>query len=126
MRLNARQWFSPLYTADRGVRLAVSLAVAIAIPVGVLFLFQYRALASLESTSAVVLRQLSTDTVDNAARSIESALKEPHISVLLAIPQARVEPLDPGFVAPVPGGRRPAVRALARLQPAIRCPRHRR
>lgn len=104
MRLNARQWFSPLYTADRGVRLAVSLAVAIAIPVGVLFLFQYRALASLESTSAVVLRQLSTDTVDNAARSIESALKEPHISVLLAIPQARVEPLDPGFVAPVLAG----------------------
>ncbi len=104
MRLNARQWFSPLYTADRGVRLALSLAVAIAIPVGVLFLFQYRALASLESTSAVVLRQLSTDTVDNAARSIESALKEPHISVLLAIPQARVEPLDPGFVAPVLAG----------------------
>lgn len=104
MRLKARQWFSPLYTADRGVRLALSLAVAIAIPVGVLFLFQYRALASLESTSAVVLRQLSTDTVDNAARSIESALKEPHISVLLAIPQARVEPLDPGFVAPVLAG----------------------
>ena len=104
MRLKARQWFSPLYTADRGVRLALSLAVAIAIPVGVLFLFQYRALASLETTSAVVLRQLSTDTVDNAARSIESALKEPHISVLLAIPQTRVEPLDPGFVAPVLAG----------------------
>jgi len=104
MRLNARQWFSLLNTADRGVRLALSLAVAIAIPVGVLFLFQYRALASLESTSAVVLRQLSADTVDNAARSIESVLKEPHISVLLAIPQARVEPLDPGFVAPVLAG----------------------
>jgi len=101
MRLNPRPWFSPLYIADRGVRLALSLAVAVAIPVGVLFVFQYRAFASLESTSAVVLRQLSTDTVDNAARTIESVLKEPHIKVLLALPQARVEPLDPGFVAPV-------------------------
>jgi signal transduction histidine kinase len=101
MRLSPRLWFSPPYIADRGVRLAFSLAVAIAIPVGVLFVFQYRALASLESTSAVVLRQLSTDTVDTAARAIETALKEPHIKVLLALPQARVEPLDPAFVAPV-------------------------
>jgi len=101
MRLSPRLWFSPPYVADRSVRLAFSLAVAIAIPVGVLFVFQYRALASLESTSAVVLRQLSTDTVDTAARAIESALKEPHIKVLLALPQPRVEPLDPAFVAPV-------------------------
>ena len=53
---------------DRGVRLAVGLAVVIAIPVAVLFYFQFRSLNDLEATSAVVLRQLSSDTADSLAQ----------------------------------------------------------
>ena len=86
---------------DRGVRLAAGLAVVVAIPVAVLFYFQFRSLNDLESTSAVVLRQLSSDTADGLGKVIEEALKRPHISVLLGIPQSRMEPLDPAFIAPV-------------------------
>ena len=86
---------------DRGVRLAAGLAVVIAIPVAVLFYFQFRSLNDLESTSAVVLRQLSSDTADSLGKVIEEALKRPHISVLLGIPQSRMEPPDPAFIAPV-------------------------
>lgn len=86
---------------DRGIRLAMGLAIVVAIPVAVLFYFQSRALNDLEQTSAVVLRQLSSDTVDGLAKQIESALKRPHISVLLGIPGARVEPLDLEFIDPV-------------------------
>ena len=86
---------------DRGVRLAAGLAVVIAIPVAILFYFQFRSLNDLEATSAVVLRQLSSDTADSLGKSIEEALKRPHISVLLGIPQSRMEPPDPAFIAPV-------------------------
>jgi len=86
---------------DRGIRLALGLAVVVAIPVAVLFYFQSRSLRDLEQTSAVVLRQLSSDAVDGLAKSIENALKRPHISVLLGIPGARVEPLDLEFIDPV-------------------------
>ena len=53
---------------DRGLRLAAGLAVVVAIPVAVLFYFQYRSLSDLEATSAVVLRQLSSDTADKSPR----------------------------------------------------------
>jgi len=86
---------------DRGIRLALGLAFVVAIPVAVLFYFQSRSLQDLEQTSAVVLRQLSSDTVDGLAKSIENALKRPHISVLLGIPQARMEPPDLAFIEPV-------------------------
>jgi len=85
---------------DRGIRLAAGLAVVIAIPVAVLFYFQFRSLNDLEATSAVVLEQLSSDTADGVAKTIEEALKRPHISVLLGIPQSRIEPPDAEFMAP--------------------------
>ena len=83
---------------DRGVRLAAGLAVVIAIPMAVLFYFQFKSLNDIENTSAVVLRQLSSETADSLARSVEDYLKRPHISVLLRIPQARTEPLDLPFI----------------------------
>ena len=79
---------------DRGVRLAAGLAVVVAIPMAVLFYFQFKSLNDLEETSAVVLRQLSSDTAESLTRAVEDYLKRPHISVLLRIPQARTEPLD--------------------------------
>lgn len=86
---------------DRGVRLAAGLAIVVAIPVAVLFYFQLRSLNDLETTSAVVLRQLSTDTADNVTKAIEEALKRPHIGVLLRIPAARFDPLDLAAIDPV-------------------------
>ena len=86
---------------DRGVRLAAGLAVVVAIPMAVLFYFQFKSLNDIETTSAVVLRQLSSETADSLTRSIEDYLKRPHISVLLRIPQARTEPLDLPFIEPI-------------------------
>ena len=86
---------------DRGIRLAAGLAVVVAIPMAVLFYFQFKSLHDIETTSAVVLRQLSSETADSLTRSIEDYLKRPHISVLLRITQARTEPLDLGFIEPV-------------------------
>ena len=86
---------------DRGIRLAAGLAAAVAIPVAVLFYFQVRSLSDLEDTSAVVLRQLSSDTADSLTKVIDEALKRPHIGVLLGIPQTRMEPPDPAFIAPI-------------------------
>src|SRR5215213_7972802 len=86
---------------DRGVRLAAGLAVVVAIPMAVLFYFQFKSLNDIETTSAVVLRQLSSETADSLTRSIEDYLKRPHISVLLRIPQARTEPIDYAFVEPI-------------------------
>jgi signal transduction histidine kinase len=86
---------------DRGIRLAAGLAVVVAIPMAVLFYFQFRSLNDIETTSAVVLRQLSSETADSLTRSMEDYLKRPHISVLLRIPQARTEPLDYAFVEPI-------------------------
>ena len=86
---------------DRGVRLAAGIAVVVAIPVAVLFYFQVRSLNDLEKTSTVVLRQLSGDTADAIAKEIDQALKRPHIAILLAVTQARMEPLDLAFIDPV-------------------------
>jgi signal transduction histidine kinase len=86
---------------DRGLRLAAGLAIVVAIPMAVLFYFQFRSLDDLEETSAVVLRQLSSDTAESLTRSVEDYLKRPHISVLLRITQARTEPIDLSFIEPV-------------------------
>jgi hypothetical protein len=86
---------------DRGLRLAAGLAVVVAIPMAVLFYFQFRSLSDLEATSAVVLRQLSSDTAESLTRSVEDYLKRPHISVLLRIPQSRTEPLDVAWIDPI-------------------------
>ena len=86
---------------DRGVRLAAGLAVVVAIPMAVLFYFQFKSLNDIETTSAVVLRQLSSETADSLTRSVEDYLKRPHISVLLRIPAARTEPLDLPFIEPI-------------------------
>lgn len=87
--------------SDRGIRLAAGLAIVVAIPMAVLFYFQFRSLNDIEATSAVVLRQLSSDTADSLTRSVEDYLKRPHISVLLRIPSARTEPLDLPFIEPI-------------------------
>jgi signal transduction histidine kinase len=79
---------------DRGLRFAAGLAVVVAIPVAVLFYFQLQSINDLASTSAVVLRQLSQETADAAARNVEDALKRPYIAVLLAVPQTRNDALD--------------------------------
>ena len=86
---------------DRGVRLAAGLAVVVAIPMAVLFYFQFKSLNDIETTSAVVLRQLSSETADSLTRSIEDYMKRPHISVLLRIQQRQTEPLDLPFIEPV-------------------------
>jgi signal transduction histidine kinase len=86
---------------DRGVRLAAGLAVVVAIPMAVLFYFQFRSLNDIETTSAVVLRQLSSETADSLTRALEDYMKRPHISVLLRIQQRHTEPLDLPFIEPV-------------------------
>jgi signal transduction histidine kinase len=87
--------------SDRGIRLAAGLAIVVAIPMAVLFYFQFKSLNDIEDTSAVVLRQLSSETADSLTRSIEDYLKRPHISVLLRITQGRTEPIDLPFIEPV-------------------------
>jgi signal transduction histidine kinase len=86
---------------DRGVRLGAGLAAVVAIPVAVLFYFQFRSLNDLDATSAVVLRQLSSDTADSLTKLVDDALKRPHIGVLLGIPASRMEPPDPAFITPI-------------------------
>lgn len=86
---------------DRGVRFAVGLAVVVAIPVAVLFYFQFKSLDALEETSAVVLRQLSRDSIDSLAAEIDEALKRPHIDLLLRTNLGRLEPLDFTWLDPV-------------------------
>jgi signal transduction histidine kinase len=85
-------------TRDRSLRLAAALAVAVAIPVTVLFYFQFRSLSNLGRSSAIVLRQLSQESADGLTKSIEDALKTPHIETLLRITQAHTEPLDLPFI----------------------------
>jgi signal transduction histidine kinase len=89
------------FISDRGVRLAAGLAVVVAIPMAVLFYFQFKSLNDIEETSAVVLRQLSSDTAESLARAVEDYLKRPHISVLLRIPSGRTEPLDLPYIEPI-------------------------
>ena len=85
---------------DRSLRLATALAVAVAIPVAVLFYFQFRSISALSRSSAVILRQLSQETADGAAQSLQDALKAPYISVMLRVSQAQTEPLDLGLIGP--------------------------
>jgi signal transduction histidine kinase len=89
------------FISDRGVRLAAGLAVVVAIPMAVLFYFQFKSLNDIEETSAVVLRQLSSDTAESLTRAIEDYLKRPHISVLLRITAGRTEPLDLNYIEPI-------------------------
>jgi signal transduction histidine kinase len=93
---------------DRSLRLAAGLAVAVAIPVTVLFYFQFRSIADLGRSSAVVLRQLSHETADGLTKNIEDALKLPYINTMLGVPQGQTEPFnlaaisktfDEGFIA---------------------------
>src|SRR5581483_8144439 len=86
---------------DRSLRLAAALAIAVAIPVAVLFYFQFRSLNDLSRSSSVVLRQLSNETANGLAKSIEDELKAPHIEVLLRVAQGRTEPLDLPFIKDV-------------------------
>jgi signal transduction histidine kinase len=86
---------------DRALRFAAGLAIVVAIPVAVLFYFQFRSLNDIEKTSAVVLKQLSGETADVLAKSIDEALKRPHIDVILRIQSLRTEPLDFEWIAPV-------------------------
>src|SRR5262249_4461726 len=77
------------------------LAIAVAIPVAVLFYFQFRSLNDLSRSSAVVLRQLSNETANGVAKTIEDELKAPHIEVLLRVTQGRTEPIDLPFIKEV-------------------------
>ena len=93
---------------DRSLRLAAGLAIAVAIPVAVLFYFQFRSIADLGRSSAVVLRQLSQETADGLTKNIEDTLKKPYVNTMLLVPAAQTEPFnlaaisktfDEGFVA---------------------------
>lgn len=86
---------------DRGLRLAAGLAIVVAIPMAVLFYFQFRSLNDIEKTSAVVLRQLSSDTADSLTETVEAYLKRPYFGVILRVPQARIEPLDLAYIDPI-------------------------
>jgi len=85
---------------DRSLRLAAGLAVAVAIPVAVLFYFQFRSIAALSQSSAVVLRQLSQETADGMTQGLQDALRAPYISVLLRVGQVQTEPLDLQAISP--------------------------
>ena len=85
---------------DRSLRLAAGLAIVVAIPVAVLLYFQFRSIADLGQSSAVVLRQLSQETADGVTQSLQDALKAPYINVLLRVSQAQTEPLDLPLIAP--------------------------
>jgi len=85
---------------DRSLRLATALAVAVALPVAVLFYFQFRSITDLGDSSAVILRQLSQETADGVAQSLQDTLRAPYINVLLRVPQAQTDPLDLGAIGP--------------------------
>ena len=85
---------------DRSLRLAAGLAVAVAIPVAVLFYFQFRSIAALSQSSAVVLRQLSQEAADGMTQGLQDALRAPYINVLLRVGQVQTEPLDLQAISP--------------------------
>ena len=85
---------------DRSLRLAAGLAIAVAIPVAVLFYFQFRSIAALSQSSAVVLRQLSQETADGMTQGSQDALRAPYINVLLRVGQVQTEPLDLQAISP--------------------------
>ena len=84
---------------DRSLRLAAGLAIAVAIPVAVLFYFQFRSIADLGRSSAVVLQQLSQETADGLTKNIEDALKMPYINTMLGVPQGQTEPFNLAAIA---------------------------
>ncbi len=88
------------WVRDRSLRLAAGLAVAVAIPVAVLFYFQFRSIAALSQSSAVVLRQLSQETADGMTQGLQDALRAPYINVLLRVTQVQTEPLDLQAISP--------------------------
>src|SRR3954462_179988 len=88
------------WTRDRSLRLAAGLAIAVAIPVAVLFYFQFRSIAALSQSSAVVLRQLSQETADGLTQALQDALRAPYINVLLRVGQVQTEPLDLQAISP--------------------------
>ena len=88
------------WVRDRSLRLAAGLAVAVAIPVAVLFYFQFRSIAALSQSSAVVLRQLSQETADGMTQGLQDALRAPYINVLLRVTQIQTEPLDLQAISP--------------------------
>src|SRR4051794_37232033 len=84
---------------DRSLRLAAGLAIAVAIPVAVVFYFQFRSIADLGRSSAVVLRQLSHETADGLTKNIEATLKMPYINTMLGVPQGQTEPFNLAAIA---------------------------
>jgi signal transduction histidine kinase len=84
---------------DRSLRLAAGLAIAVAIPVTVLFYFQFRSIADLGRSSAVVLRQLSHETADGLTKGIDDALKLPYVHTMLGVPQSQTEPFNLSAIA---------------------------
>jgi signal transduction histidine kinase len=83
---------------NRSLRLAAGLAIAVAIPVAVLFYFQFRSIADLGRSSAVVLSQLSQETAEGLVEDVEDGLKAPYINVGLRVGQRQLEPLDLPFI----------------------------
>ena len=87
------------WVRDRSLRVAAGLAVAVAIPVAVLFYFQFRSIADLGRSSAVVLRQISEEASEGLGKSIEDGLKAPYLNVLLRTGQQQTEPLNLPLIA---------------------------
>jgi signal transduction histidine kinase len=67
---------------DRGVRLGAALAVAVSIPVAVVFYLQFRSLQDLETTSTLVLDQLSADAAERVIQALVHDFKAPHLDEL--------------------------------------------
>jgi signal transduction histidine kinase len=67
---------------DRGVRLGAALAIAVSIPVAVVFYLQFRSLQDLETTSTLVLDQLSADAAERVIQALVRDFKAPHLDEL--------------------------------------------
>jgi signal transduction histidine kinase len=86
---------------DRGVRLGAALAVAVSIPVAVVFYLQFRSLRDLETTSTLVLDQLSADAAERVIRALVRDFKAPLLDELnRAGLEADVAGLDVGALEP--------------------------
>ena len=67
---------------DRGVRLGVALAVAVAVPVAAVFYLQFRSVRDLETTSTLVLDQLSADAAERVVQAMVRDFKAPFLEEL--------------------------------------------
>jgi signal transduction histidine kinase len=86
---------------DRGVRLGAALAVAVSIPVAVVFYLQFRSLRDLETTSTLVLDQLSADAAERVVQALVRDFKAPHLDELSrAGIEADVATLDVAVLEP--------------------------